>query len=220
MQIKPRRRMTLPCSAVLCAAALLAPMAQAGSNIDSDWILARLARPAPMQTDFVELRSSRLLKKPLRISGQYRRPDENTLVREVRAPYAEVTTIGQGQVSIARGNGQTRRVPLARVPQLAGIQASFGALLAGDAATIKRSFALQTQGSREAWQMRMTPNDAAMKQHLQDITLHGRGMELRCIETRAVAGEEVQRTLLASAARTLPANASDAQIRSLCHNGS
>lgn len=193
-------------------------MAQA-SSIDSDWILSRLARPAPMQTSFVELRSSRLLKKPLRISGQYRRPDENTLVREVHTPYAEVTTIGQGQVSIARGNGQIRRVPLSRVPQLAGIQASFGALLAGDAATIKRSFALETRGSREAWQMRMIPNEAAMKQHLQDITLHGRGMELRCIETRTVANQEVQRTLLASAAHALPATASDEQIKNLCHNG-
>ena len=195
-------------------------MAKASSNIDSDWILSKLARPAPMQTDFVELRSSRLLKKPLRISGQYRRPDENTLVREVRAPYAEVTTIGQGQVSIARSNGQTRRVPLSRVPQLAGIQASFGALLAGDADTIKRSFALETRGSREAWQIRMTPNDTAMKQHLRHITLHGRGMELRCIETRAAAAEEIQRTLLASAARVLPASASDEQVKNLCHNGS
>lgn len=172
-----------------------------------------------MQTDFVELRSSRLLKKPLRISGQYRRPDENTLVREVRAPYVETTTIGQGQVSIVRGHGQTRQVPLARVPQLAGIQASFGALLAGDAATIKRSFALESRGSREGWQLRMTPNDAAMKQHLQDITLHGRGMELRCIETRAVASGEIQRTLLASAARALPSTADEEQIKTLCHNG-
>ena len=71
--------------------------------IDSGWILAQLARPAPMSTAFVELRDSPLLKAPLRIGGEYRRPDDATLVREVRSPYAETTTIRAGQATIVRG---------------------------------------------------------------------------------------------------------------------
>ena len=74
---------------------------------DSDWILKALARPAPMRTDFVEVRDSPLLKAPLRLSGEYRRPREDTLVREVRAPYRETTTIatsktGPGEATIVR----------------------------------------------------------------------------------------------------------------------
>ena len=74
--------------ATTCAGALSAappePSATA-SAVDASWILARLARPAPTRTDFVELRGSPLLKAPLRIEGEYRRPDDDTLVRAVRA---------------------------------------------------------------------------------------------------------------------------------------
>ena len=37
--------------------------------VAADWVLAKLARPAPMRTAFVELRGSRLLKAPLRLEG-------------------------------------------------------------------------------------------------------------------------------------------------------
>ena len=80
--------------------------------VQADWILDKLARPAPMRTGFVELRESRLLKTPLRSSGEYRRPAVGVLVREVRAPYAETTTPADAQpprtllASAARAAGQ------------------------------------------------------------------------------------------------------------------
>lgn len=172
-----------------------------------------------MRTDFVEVRSSHLLKNPLRISGEYRRPDDDTLVREVRQPYQETTTIRDGQARIERDGRAARTFALSRAPQLAGMQASFGALLSGDAASVSQVFTLATSGSREDWRLALTPKETAMQQHLSDITLYGRGAELRCIETRAVTGGEVQRTLLASAARSLPANADQTRIERLCHHG-
>ena len=63
-------------------------------------MLAQLARPAPTRTGFVEVRGSALLRAPLRIEGEYRRPDAGTLVRVVNAPYAETTTIRAGEDSI------------------------------------------------------------------------------------------------------------------------
>ena len=71
--------------------------------VDTGWILSKLARPAPMRTAFVELRASRLLKKPLRVEGEYQRPASDTLVRQVRSPYAETSTIRAGKVTIQRG---------------------------------------------------------------------------------------------------------------------
>ena len=55
-----------------------------------------------MRTSFVEVRSSRLLKNPLRLYGEYRRPGNDTLVRAVQAPYAETTTIRGDQATIVR----------------------------------------------------------------------------------------------------------------------
>ena len=180
----------------MTAAASAAPPAA----VDSAWILEKLARPAPVSTPFVELRGSAMLKAPLRIEGEYARPDEATLVREVRAPYAETTTIRDGEATIAREGRRPRSFALSRAPELAGLQASFGALLAGDAAALERDYRIDADGSRQDWTLVLTPRAAALAASVSDITLRGRGAELRCIETRPVEGEP-QRTLLAGAAR-------------------
>ena len=183
--------------------------------VDSGWILARLAHPAPMRTAFVELRDSPLLKAPLRIGGEYRRPDEATLVREVQSPYAETTTIREGQATIVRGT-RSRSFSLARVPELAGLQASFGALLAGDRATLERHYRIDAAGTRQHWTLTLVPRDATMAAKMRDIVLHGRGAELRCFETEPARGGEVQRTLLASAARAADGVVDGKALAALC----
>ena len=183
--------------------------------VDGGWILAQLARPTPTRTDFVELRDSPLLKAPLRIAGEYRRPDDATLVREVRSPYAETTTIRNGQATIVRGT-RSRSFSLARVPELAGLQASFGAMLAGDRATLERHYRIEAAGTRQHWTLTLVPRDAALAAKVRDIVLRGRGAELRCIETNPVHGSEVQRTLLASAARAADGVDDGKALAALC----
>ena len=173
----------------------------------------------PARTSFVELRGSRLLKKPLRLEGEYRRPGADTLVREVTAPYAETTTIRAGEVEIARAGKAPRRFSLARVPELAGLQSSFGALLSGDRKSLEAHYYLATQGTRQRWTMTLTPRHAPMRETLQTITLYGRGAELRCIETQPARGD-AQRTLLAGAARAAGNQSSPGALATLCYGGS
>jgi hypothetical protein len=205
-------------AAMLCAS--IAPQcatAESAEAVDAGWILAKLARPVPSRTGFVELRDSKLLKAPLRIAGEYRRPDADTLVREVHTPYPETTTIHAGEVSIARAGKSPRTFALSRAPELAGLQASFGALLSGDRTQLERHYALASEGSRERWTLVLTPKDAAMAAKVRAIALYGRGAELRCIETRPAAAGVVQRTLLAGAAREAADVVTGAALAALCH---
>ena len=211
----PRRLATalllLPC----CAATPLhaAPEAPA---VDAGWILAHIARPVPSRTAFVEVRDSPLLKDALRLAGEYRRPDASTLVREVRSPYVETTTLRAGEATIARAGKSPRRFSLSRVPELAALQASFGALLAGDGERLKRHYTLASEGSRGDWRLRLSPKDAALAARVDAIVLHGRGAELRCIETRPAGKGETQRTLLAGAARDAAQVIDAAGLAALC----
>jgi hypothetical protein len=213
-----RARLSRTLLAVFALASTATAAAQpATAPVDADWILARLVRPAPMQTPFVEVRESPMLTTPLRIEGVYRRPQADTLVREVRAPYAETTTIRAGEVTIARDGRRPRRFSLSRVPELAGLQASFGALLAGDAAALRRGYRIAADGSRQDWRMTLVPLDPGAAAGVRDIVLHGRGAELRCIETTPVDGA-VQRTLLATAARAASAVATADALATLCRD--
>lgn len=185
---------------------------------DADWILRALARPAPMRTDFVEVRDSPLLKTPLRLSGEYRRPRQDTLVREVRSPYRETTTLRAGEATIARDGKAPRTFSLSRAPELASLQNSFGALLAGDRAGIERVYRVTAQGDRARWTLTLAPKDKALAARVRDIVLYGQGAELRCIETRPMKGE-LQRTLLASAALAVKTGTDTNAMQALCRNG-
>jgi hypothetical protein len=221
----------LLCSAALppCTAWAQADRAETAAEprADSDWVLQKLARPAPMRTSFVEVRDSPLLKAPLRLSGEYQRPREDTLLREVRTPYAETTTIRAGQATIARAGKSPRTFSLSRAPELAGLQASFGAMLSGDRAALEKHYRVETRGTRRQWTMTLLPKDAQLAAKVRDITLYGRGAELRCIQTRpALAAArspgkagEIQRTLLAGAAREAGKVTAAAELAVLCHGG-
>ncbi len=208
-------------SAMMVSGILVSAMAATtvqAQGADADWILRALARPAPMRTDFVEVRDSPMLKTPLRLSGEYRRPREDTLVREVRAPYRETTTLRAGEATIARDGKAPRTFSLSRAPELASLQNSFGALLAGDRVGIERVYRVTAQGDRARWTLTLAPKDKALAARVRDITLFGQGAELRCIETRPVKGE-LQRTLLASAALAVKADSDAGAMQALCRNG-
>ena len=184
-----------------CAAAAESP-----NPPDPAALLRTLARPAPSATAFVEIRGSALLKQPLRISGQYRRPDRDTLVREVRAPYRETTTLAGGQAVIEREGKPQQRYSLERVPELAGIQSSFGALLDGDAQALQRQYDVSAQGTPQHWQLSLQPRDPALRKRVLAVKLYGDDGELRCIATQPARGE-IQRTVLGAAAQAVEAGA-------------
>ncbi len=175
------------------------PTAARGREVDADWILHRLTRPPPQATPFVELRRSATLRRPLVVSGEYRRPDADTLVRDVRAPYAETTTIRDGEAVVARAGRSPRTASLARVPELAALQGSFGALLSGDRTLLETHYAIEADGVPAHWTLSLVPREARAAGRIAAIVLHGRDDELRCIETRPRQGDP-QPTLLAGAA--------------------
>jgi hypothetical protein len=104
---------------------------------------------------------------------------------------------------------------LSRSPELQGLQASFGALLSGDRAELERHYTIAAQGTHGAWTLALVPRDRTLAAKVRDIHLHGRGAELRCIETRPVKGD-LQRTLLAGAARDARGITDAAALAALC----
>lgn len=181
-------------------------------------MLSRLAQPAPARTPFLEVRTSELLDAPMRIQGEYLRPDEAALVRQVQVPYAETTTIRGNRVTIERGTRAPRRFSLARAPELAGLQASFGALLSGDQAALERAYRIQTLGAPAAWRMQLAPRDAAVAARVSQVVLYGRQDALRCIQTTLASGE-VQRTLLGDAVAQAGEAVTPETVAQLCHDG-
>ena len=120
---------------------------------DVDALLARLARPAPDWTGFVEVRYSSLLEKPIVVSGRLEHRENGPLVRHVESPYEEVTELQGENVSVERAGSKPRRFRLHRAPELRGMLASFGAILKGDRQMLDQYFVVTAQGSDARWEI-------------------------------------------------------------------
>jgi hypothetical protein len=86
--------------AVACLA--LAATALQAAEPDLNALLARLTRPAPDTTAFVEVRFSSLLETPIVVSGRLEHRQDGSLVRRVDSPYQEVTELRGENVSVER----------------------------------------------------------------------------------------------------------------------
>jgi len=183
-------------------------------------LLARLARPPPASTAFIEVSYSGMLDHPLIVSGELHWLGGDRLERDVEKPWREVAKIDDGELSVQRGNGAVRRMPVARAPQVGAVLAGFRALLDGDAAALSHDFTLSVQGGNARWVLTLTPRAGTLRDRIASIVIDGRGNAPRCM-TLHEAGGDTTVTLLGEMAQAgLPSAAPlQSALLARCRNG-
>lgn len=177
--------------ALLCLSlAIGLPPTSAWASPDLDALLTRLSRPAPQRTAFVEVRYSRLLNAPLRVAGELEYRGATSLAKTVSTPYHEQTQIEGETVSVTREGERARRFSLQRAPELRGLLASFGALLAGDGKTLQQFFDVSASGDEARWRLRLVPRDTRARRRIVEVGVEGADDAPRCFIVRGGKGEE------------------------------
>jgi hypothetical protein len=199
--------------------ALLVPLPALAADPDLDGLLKSLARPAPATVGFSEARYSRLLTRPLTVSGEMSVPAAETLVRRIDSPYRETMTITSTQVRIEREGDQVRVLPLQRAPELRGLLQAFGALLAGDRATMEKYFAIDLQRDGSSWILALKPLEKRAQQKLGVLTMSGRGAEPRCLVMRPPDGSADFTVFGADGAHALAQHATRDALLAWCQSG-
>jgi hypothetical protein len=187
---------------------------------DADALIARLAKPAPASIAFTEVRFSRLLRAPLIVSGQLSYNSADSMDRQVEQPYREHTAIRGESVRVEREGEQPRSFALKHAPELRGLLSGFSALLAGDAAAIKRSFSVATKGDAASWTIELTPNDARARKRLQQIVVDGSNAEPHCFSMLNADGSKSVLLLGATAAGAVTANVTNEELQKRCQSAS
>jgi len=164
-----------------------APLHAADPDVDK--LLARLVRPAPDSTSFVEVRYSSLLEKPIVVSGRLEHREDGSLVRRVEWPYQEVTELQGENVSVERAGSRPRRFTLGRAPELRGMLASFGAILQGDRDTLDEYFIVTARGSDSRWEVTLTPRDDKLGRRLSRIAVDGTDNRPQCFTLEEPDGD-------------------------------
>lgn len=214
MSARGARLLAIALAIAPAAAAVHASVEAAGFTVDA--LIARLARPAPAATDFIQADFSPLLARALIVTGRldYLGPDH--LSRTVRMPFQEHDDVHDDSVTVQRGGESPRQFSLQRVPQLRSLLASFPALLSGDRAALERQFTLDLHGDARAWTLGLTPRDPQVRALVRAILVSGRGAEPRCLTTYQ-ASDSITVMLLGSAAQqSVPANVDLAWLEAQC----
>jgi Outer membrane lipoprotein carrier protein LolA-like len=152
-------------------------------------LIARLARPAPADTAYAEVRFVSLLKQPLLLRGQLHYGGANELGKRVEQPYAETTTISAGKVEVQRAGKPPQHFSLERAPELQALLVAFSALLGGDAATLQRYYAVDARQEGDRFTLTLTPRMADLAKHLSDVVVDGNGAEPRCFTLHQSDGD-------------------------------
>lgn len=166
----PRRRLIL-------ALPMLAPALSRAAGWEGPFTLAllceNLAAVPERRARFTEERRFAALDQPLLSEGRllWRRP--GLLEKHTEAPEAETLRISGDQVEVIRPGQPTRALSLASQPQLRAFAEAMRAPLAGDLATLERLFEASLTGSPAAWQLRLRPRDARIRQAMAGLEIEG-----------------------------------------------
>ncbi|MBS9783182.1 MAG: outer membrane lipoprotein carrier protein LolA [Pasteurella sp.] len=132
-------------------------------------LISQLQKPQSVQGNFIQQRFLKVLKNPIKTSGQFTLVAKKGLLWQMKAPFENnlrVTSEG-----IKQYNG-TEWVGNNNVAQQQQIQLFLG-LLSGDISTLKQQFDLKLTGEKSAWKLDLIPNAFLMKQIFNTIQLQG-----------------------------------------------
>ncbi|UPY37590.1 outer membrane lipoprotein carrier protein LolA [Sediminicoccus sp. KRV36] len=152
-------------------------------------MFSNLAEVPERRARFTEERRFAALDQPLHSQGRllWRRPD--LLEKHTEAPEAETLRITGDAVEVALPGQPMRAFSLAAQPQLRGFVEALRAPLAGDLATLERLFDAELSGAPIAWQLRLVPRDARMRQAMAGMEILGALAEPREIRLRQPNGD-------------------------------
>ncbi|HEX3124163.1 MAG TPA: LolA-related protein [Rhodanobacteraceae bacterium] len=181
-------------------------------------LIARLARPAPADTAYAEVRFVGMLKQPLVLHGELHYGGPGKLGKRVDRPYQESTTIADGSVDVQRADKPPQRFSLDRAPELQTLLAAFGALLGGDAATLTKYYQVDASQAGEDFTLKLTARAARPgKLNRVVVVVDGRGDEPRCFSLYQPDGDASVMLLGPLATATLPDPPTRTALEKLCH---
>jgi hypothetical protein len=180
-------------------AALLLPPAGALHAADAPvWdfaqLMAELAQVQTSRARYSEVRHIAVLQKPLALSGalHYVRPSQ--VEKHQILPFREVIRVDGQQLSVER-DGKTRSITLNGAPLIAALVESLRATLAGDGAELERLYAVNVEGTKQRWTLRLTPREVEVAGIVKSIGIGGSGSRISRIEILEPGGDSSVMTI-------------------------
>lgn len=159
----------------------------------ADWSLQELTeeiRPVKQRTArFTETKESFLLDTALIQTGTLSFRAPTLLRKEIKEPKPLLMMIDGDELTVSAQDQPTRHLFLRDHPLLLAFTESYRALLAGEQETLEFHYNTEMTGSRENWNLRLTPRNETLGQLIVSVEFFGSDTEIQSIVTTEFDGD-------------------------------
>jgi hypothetical protein len=166
-------------------------LAGAGANaaeFDIASLFDALARASPGRATFQEKKFLALLDKPVESSGELVFTPPDRLEKRTVKPRAESVVVDRDQLVLDRG-GRRLVLSLRESPAVAVLVESIRGTLAGDLASLTRTYSVALDGNPAAWRLVLRPLDASAATLVERIEIGGAHARVNKVEIFQADGD-------------------------------
>ena len=166
----------------------------------ADWTLEQLmsgfAAQSTSEKRFVEKKTMSVLREPLQLSGTLSYAAPSHLEKRILIPSEERYVVDGNTLLVEnKSRNLSRSFSLQSYPAIWAFVESFRATLAGDAATLRRFYALQLSGDKLKWELALTPQQADMARMVSAIHIKGHANQITQIAIDETSGDRSVMTI-------------------------
>jgi outer membrane lipoprotein-sorting protein len=177
----------------LVAAAMAASMACA-APLGVQELFDSLSHAKPARATFHEKKFVALLDKPVESTGELVFTPPSRMEKRTTAPRAESVIVDGDVVTLERG-GRKQTMRLRENPAIAVLIESIRATLAGDLASLTRTFSTALAGDSAQWRLTLRPLDPALGTLVERLEIAGSNAQVRTVEIFQADGDRSVMTL-------------------------
>jgi outer membrane lipoprotein-sorting protein len=174
---------------VLAALALLAAAAlAAAADFDLARLMDLLKNQKPGKATYHETKQIAILEGPVESTGELLFTPPDRLEKRSAGLNAERLVVDRETLTIERG-GRRQTLSLREHPQIAVFIESIRGTLAGDRASLEKTYTLALGGDARDWRLVLKPRDAQLARIVSRIVISGTQAQVRRIEIEQADGD-------------------------------
>lgn len=198
-RVPPKRRCAM--AAMMASIVLVLAATGAGAaDFDVAALFDRLAKERPAHAEFRERKHLSLLAEPLDSSGDLTFTPPDRLEKRTKSPKPETVIIDGAQITLERG-GRKQTLELKDHPGIAVLVESIRGTLAGDLASLSRTYSIKLDGDASRWRLVLRPLDASLTSLVERIEIGGTEARVRMVEIFQADGDYSVMTISSASAR-------------------
>lgn len=173
---------------ILAALLLCLALPVQAADIQLADLMQLLAQTKAAKATFVEKKYIGIVDAPVESSGELTFTAPDKLEKRTLKPKAEALALDGNQLTVDMA-GKRRTIRLQDYPEVAAFVESIRGTLAGDRSALEKVYKLDLSGSREKWQLVLTPTQPRMAKVITRIRMQGQQADIRNIDFDQADGD-------------------------------